>query len=95
MDAREIIVRPIITEKSYSEIGRNRYTFEVDKRASKPEIAHAVSEVFGVTVTSVNTMRVPGKKRRLRQASGMTRSWKKAVVTLKQGDTIKEFGAVS
>jgi large subunit ribosomal protein L23 len=95
MDAREIIIRPIITEKSYSAIAHNRYTFEVDKRASKPMIADAVAEVFGVTVTRVNTMRVPGKSRRVRQASGMTRSWKKAVVTLKEGDTIKEFGAVS
>jgi large subunit ribosomal protein L23 len=95
MDAREIIVRPIITEKSYSQIAHNRYTFEVDKRASKPEIADAVAEVFGVTVTRVNTMRVPGKSRRVRQATGMTRSWKKAVVTLKEGDSIKEFGAVT
>jgi large subunit ribosomal protein L23 len=95
MDAREIIIRPIITEKSYSAIEHNRYTFEVDKRASKPMIADAVAEVFGVTVTRVNTMRVPGKKRRVRQAAGMTRSWKKAVVTLKEGDSIKEFGAVT
>jgi large subunit ribosomal protein L23 len=94
MDAREIIIRPIITEKSYSLIAHNRYTFEVDKRASKPQIADAVAEVFGVTVTSVNTMRVPGKSRRVRQATGMTRTWKKAVVTLKEGDSIKEFGAV-
>jgi len=94
MDAREIIIRPIITEKSYSSIEHNRYTFEVDKRASKPQIADAVAEVFGVTVTRVNTMRMPGKSRRVRQATGMTRSWKKAVVTLKEGDSIKEFGAV-
>ena len=94
MDAREIIIRPIITEKSYSAIEHNRYTFEVDKRASKPQIADAVAEVFGVTVTRVNTMRMPGKSRRVRQATGMTRSWKKAVVTLKEGDSIKEFGAV-
>ena len=60
MDARSVIVRPIISEKSYAGIENNRYTFEVDKRASKPQIADAVAEVFNVTVTRVNTMRVPG-----------------------------------
>jgi len=91
MDARSIIVRPIISEKSYAGIEHNRYTFEVDKRASKPEIADAVAEVFSVTVTKVNTMRVPGKTRRLRTSKGVTRSWKKAVVTLKEGDKIEFF----
>jgi large subunit ribosomal protein L23 len=91
MDARSIIIRPIISEKSYSQIENNRYTFEVDKHASKPEIADAVREVFNVTVLKVNTMRVPGKSRRLRTSQGVTRSWKKAVVTLKEGDKIEFF----
>lgn len=91
MDARSVIVRPIISEKSYSAIEHNRYTFEVDKGARKPEIADAVAEIFNVTVTRVNTMRVPGKPRRLRASKGKTRSWKKAVVTLKQGDSIEFF----
>lgn len=91
MDARDVIIRPIVSEKSYGAIEQNRYTFEVDKRASKPQIAIAVAEVFKVTVTKVNTMNVPGKARRVRAAKGMTRSWKKAVVTLKQGDTIEFF----
>jgi large subunit ribosomal protein L23 len=91
MDARDIIIRPIISEKSYAGIEHNRYTFEVDKHAKKPEIAAAVAEVFSVTVTRVNTMRVPGKTRRLRYHSGLTRSWKKAVVTLKEGDKIEFF----
>ena len=91
MDARSIIVRPIISEKSYAAIENNRYTFEVDKRASKPEIADAVAEVFNVSVTKVNTMRVTGKTRRLRTSAGVTRSWKKAVVTLKEGDKIEFF----
>jgi large subunit ribosomal protein L23 len=93
MEPREIVIRPVITEKSYSAIEHNRYTFQVDKRARKPEIARAVEEIFKVTVVSVNTMNVPGKSRRVRYAKGMTPSWKKAVVTLKEGDTIKEFGA--
>jgi len=91
MDARSIIVRPIISEKSYAGIEHNRYTFEVDKRASKPQIADAVAEVFKVTVTKVNTMNVPGKTRRLRTSTGTTRTWKKAVVTLKEGDKIEFF----
>lgn len=90
-DARSVIIRPIVSEKSYAMMEQNRYTFEVDKRATKPHIAQAVEEIFGVTVTGVNTINVPGKPRRQRYAKGMTRAWKKAVVTLKQGDTIDLF----
>ncbi len=90
-DPRDIIIRPIISEKSYDMIEQNRYTFEVAKTASKPQIAQAVDEIFGVTVTSVNTMNVTGKPRRVRVAKGKTRDWKKAVVTLKEGDSIEFF----
>ena len=90
-DARQVVLRPVISEKSYEMIEQNRYTFEVDKEAKKPEIAKAVEEIFHVTVTNVNTMRVNGKPRRVRFAKGLTRSWKKAVVTLKEGDTIDLF----
>jgi len=93
-DPRDIILRPIISEKSYSMIEQNRYTFEVAKTASKPQIASAVSEIFGVTVTSVNTMNVTGKPRRVRFSKGKTRDWKKAVVSLKQGDKIDLFPTV-
>lgn len=93
MDAREVLRRPVISEKSYKMIEHNRYTFEVDKRATKPQIATAVAEVFNVTVMSVNTMNVTGKPRRVRAAKGHTRSWKKAVVTLKEGDRIEFFEA--
>ena len=92
-DPRDIIIRPIISEKSYDMIGLNRYTFEVAKTASKPQIAQAITDIFGVTVTSVNTMNVTGKPRRVRVAKGKTRDWKKAVVTLKEGDTIEFFQA--
>jgi len=91
MDAREVVVRPIVTERSYELIEHNRYTFEVDKRARKQEIAAAVQEIFKVTVVKVNTMNVPGKSRRVRFAKGMTPSWKKAIVTLKEGDKIAIF----
>lgn len=90
-DAHSIVIRPVVSEKSYEMIEHNRYTFEVDKEAKKPEIAKAIEEIFHVTVTNVNTMRVNGKPRRVRFAKGLTRSWKKAVVTLKEGDTIDLF----
>jgi large subunit ribosomal protein L23 len=92
-DPRDIIIRPVISEKSYDLVAQNRYTFEVAKTASKPQIADAVTEIFGVTVTSVNTMNVTGKPRRVRLAKGKTRDWKKAIVTLKEGDSIEFFQA--
>ena len=91
MEPREVVIRPVVSEKSFAAIENNRYTFEVDKRASKPEIADAVAKIFKVTVTKVNTMRVPGKARRVRISKGMSRSWKKAIVTLKEGDKIEFF----
>jgi large subunit ribosomal protein L23 len=65
----------------------------VAKTATKPQIAQAVTEIFGVTVTGVNTMNVNGKPRRVRYQKGLTRSWKKAIVTLKEGDTIEVFAS--
>ncbi|MBS3973682.1 MAG: 50S ribosomal protein L23 [Actinobacteria bacterium] len=91
--SHSVIIRPIVSEKSYEMIADNRYSFEVAKTATKPQIATAVTEVFGVTVLSVNTMNVSGKPRRLRNRKGLTRSWKKAIVTLKEGDTIEFFAA--
>jgi len=92
-DPRDIIIRPVISEKSYEMIEQNRYTFEVAKTASKPQIATAISEIFDVTVSKVNTINVTGKPRRVRAAKGKTRDWKKAVVTLKEGDSIEFFQA--
>ena len=91
MQAHDVIIRPIVSEKSYDLVEMNRYTFEVAKTAKKEQIAQAVTEVFGVTVTKVNTMNVSGKPRRLRYNKGLSRSWKKAIVTLKDGDTIDLF----
>ena len=90
-DPRDIIIRPVISEKSYDMIEQNRYTFEVAKTASKPQIAQAISEIFDVTVAKVNTINVTGKPRRVRAAKGKTRDWKKAIVTLKAGDAIEFF----
>ena len=81
-------MRPVVSEKSFALMEDNRYTFEVDKRATKPQIAQAIEEIFGVTVKKVNTMNVSGKPRRVRYRAGHTRSWKKAIVTLAEGDSI-------
>lgn len=93
-DPRDIIIRPIISEKSYKMIEMNRYTFEVSKSSNKTQIAQAIAAIFGVTVTNVNTMNVTGKPRRVRAAKGKTRDWKKAVVTLKTGDKLDIFPTV-
>lgn len=79
---QDIILAPVITEKSMTAIGMRKYTFRVDKRAGKIEIARAVEELFGVKVKQVNTLSVPGQRRRQGYNVGYTPSWKKAVVTL-------------
>jgi len=82
MLAHDIIVRPIITEKSMAGLAEKKYTFEVAKSATKIDIARAVEEVFEVKVKKVNTMNVRGQLRRQGRSEGYTRSWKKAIVTL-------------
>ena len=91
MLARDIIIRPVISERSMDMQELNRYTFEVAKAANKIEIAHAVEEIFGVTVLKVNTSNVKPKPKRIRYRKGYTRTWKKAVVTLVDGDSIELF----
>ena len=91
MEARDIIIRPVITEHSYDLMEDNVYTFEVAKDANKIEIRKAVEELFDVKVTKVNTINVHPKKKNLRGQVGETRSWKKAMVTLEEGDTIELF----
>ncbi|MDR1082598.1 MAG: 50S ribosomal protein L23 [Coriobacteriales bacterium] len=91
-DPRQVILRPIITERSFDLITDNRYTFEVAKQANKIEIGRAVESIFDVKVLKVNTLRVSGKPKRVRYAKGYSRSWKKAIVTLAEGDTIEAFG---
>jgi large subunit ribosomal protein L23 len=91
-DPRQVILRPIITERSFDLSNDNRYTFEVAKQANKVEIGQAVETIFGVRVLKVNTLSVSRKPKRVRYAKGYTRSWKKAIVTLAEGDTIEAFG---
>ena len=85
----EIIKGPVITEKASAKTEtENRYAFKVDRRANKIEIKRAVEKAFGVTVTKVNTIMMRGKSKRVRWQVGKTPDWKKAIVTLKEGDTI-------
>ena len=93
MEARQIIIRPIITERSFDMQDFNRYTFEVAKTASKIEIAKAIEEIFNVHVTKVNTANVKSKPKRQRYVQGRTRTWKKAIVTLAEGDKIELFAS--
>ncbi len=91
MAAQDIIIRPIITEKSMIGATEKKYTFEVAKKANKIEIAKAVEEIFGVKVSKVNTINVRGRLRRQGRNQGYTRSWKKAYVTLTQDSKNIEF----
>ena len=90
--AQDIILKPVITEDSMDRLQANRYTFKVAKDANKIEIAKAVEQIFGVKVVRVNTLTVKPKTKRVRYVAGKTRSWKKAIVTLAEGDTIEVFG---
>ncbi|MBY4798167.1 50S ribosomal protein L23 [Collinsella sp. AGMB00827] len=92
MNAHNVIIRPIISENTYALMENNRYTFEVAKDANKFQIKDAVEEIFNVKVVRVNTLRVKPKIKRVRYVAGKTRSWKKAIVTLREGDTIEIFG---
>lgn len=91
VEAEKIIIRPIISEKSYAQIDHNRYSFEVHPDAHKTMIAQAVQELFGVTVVGVSTANVRPKPKRRGFTSGRTSAWKKAVVQLAPGDKIEIF----
>jgi large subunit ribosomal protein L23 len=91
MDAHTVIIRPVVSEKSYALIGEGKYTFRVDDRAHKTQIAHAIEEVFGVKVAAVRTAKVRPKPKRRGLQKGKTRSWKKAVVQLAPGERIELF----
>ena len=93
MTAHEIIIRPIVTERSFDMMAENKYTFEVAKTANKYQIRDAIEELFDVRVTSVNTLNVKPKTKRVRYVAGKTRTWKKAIVTLAEGDSIEIFGS--
>ena len=90
-DPHDVILYPVISEKSYTAIDRGQYTFMVDPRSNKSEIKDAVEHAFDVKVTRVNTMHTKGKPRRRGLVVGRTSRGKKAVVTLEEGQTIEFF----
>lgn len=94
MNIYEVLRRPLVTEKSTRLSERNKYVFEVDKRASKDQIKLAVETAFKVDVTSVNIVKVPGETKRAGRREITRQPWKKAVVTLKEGDKIQYFEGV-
>ncbi|HET9222685.1 MAG TPA: 50S ribosomal protein L23 [Roseiflexaceae bacterium] len=94
MNAHQIILRPLITEKNTNLMVYNKYSFEVDRNANKTQIKRAIEEIFKVSVTKVHTMNMRGKMRRRGMRFGYTADWKKAIVTLAEGDRIELFEGV-
>lgn len=91
MNATQIIIRPVVSEKSYVLASVDKYTFRVHPDAHKTQIRQAIEELFDVKVVGVHTMSVKSKPKRRGYTSGKTRSWKKAVVQVRPGDTIPIF----
>ncbi len=89
MDIYDVIIRPIVSEKTYSQLELGKYSFEVHYRANKRKVKQAVEQIYDVDVESVNVMNMPAKTSRSRYRS----PWKKAVVTLAPGDRIEELEA--
>ena len=91
MTAYDIIIKPVVTERSMENMESKRYTFKVDTRANKSEIKKAVETIFGVKVKQVNTMNITGKKKRMGANVGKRPDWKKAIVTLTEDSNEIEF----
>jgi large subunit ribosomal protein L23 len=91
MTARDVVIRPVVSEKSYALLAANKYTFRVHNEAHKTQIRQAIEEVFGVRVQDVRTSWVKSKPKRRGWSSGKTRRWKKAVVQLHPEDSIELF----
>ena len=91
MTAYDIIIKPVVTERSMENMESKRYTFKVDTRANKSEIKKAVETIFGVKVKQVNTLNITGKKKRMGANVGKRPDWKKAIVTLTEDSKEIEF----
>jgi large subunit ribosomal protein L23 len=91
-DPRDIIIAPVVSEKSYAELNRNWYTFLVRTDANKTEIKIAIEQIFNVTVLTVNTLNRDGKRKRTRYGWGKRKDTKRAMVKLREGDRIDAFG---
>ena len=91
MIAEDIIIAPVVTEKSSGEIQEGKYTFKVNKKATKIDIKNAVEKLFEVKVLNVNTVMVKGKEKRVGRNVGKTSDWKKAIVTIDTNDSEKSY----
>ena len=91
LDARQVLIAPVVSEKSYSLIDASKYSFKVHPKAHKTQIRQAVEELFGVKVVSVNVLKVQPKPKRRGLSRGTKPGWKKAIVELRQGDKIEIF----
>jgi large subunit ribosomal protein L23 len=91
VNARAIIIRPVISEKSYALLSAGKYTFRVHERSNKTQVRQAIEEIFGVRVTGVRTAWVKPKPKRRGYSTGTRRRWKKAIVTLHPEDSIELF----
>ena len=91
MNARAVIIRPVISEKSYALLAAGKYTFRVHEGANKTQVRQAVEDIFGVRVTGVRTAWVKPKPKRRGWTTGKTRRWKKAIVQLHEEDSIELF----
>lgn len=91
MDARDLILKPLISEKAVAAMGEGKYAFRVRLDANKVQIKEAIEEIYKVTVTDVRTLRTHGKVRRVGKFVGRRSDWKKAIVQLKEGDSITIF----
>jgi large subunit ribosomal protein L23 len=91
MNSRQVILRPVISEKSYALLAANKYTFRVHERSNKTQVRQAVEDIFGVRVEGVRTAWVKPKPKRRGYSSGKRRQWKKAIVTLHPEDSIELF----
>ena len=94
MDASQVIIRPVVSEKSYVLASADKYTFRVHDDAHKTQIRQAIEQLFDVTVVDVRTMSVKSKPKRRGFTAGKTRSWKKAIVQVAPGDSIPIFQAL-
>ncbi len=91
MDAGQVIIRPVVSEKSYALALASKYTFRVHADANKTQIRQAIESLFDVDVVEVRTSTVPSKPKRRGYTSGRTRSWKKAVIQVREGESIPIF----
>lgn len=89
--SKMVLIQPIISEKSVKEKEHNKYIFKVYLRANKSEIKKAIEDKFKIKVEKVNTVNMPGKNRKMGKYIGKTSQWKKAIVTVKEGQSIKEL----